>query len=236
MLGVDGCKYGWCVAHGVERPNIRLIQNISELCLLMPTKKVLIDMPIGLPDKDYGREVDTAARKLLRGKASSIFTIPCRQSVYASDYASANVLNRGELGKGLSIQAWNICKKIKEVDKFLLSGKSNIQFLEAHPELCFQFLNPSTSILPSKKIKAGQRDRAQILEYWHPGLKHIYESEQKKYFRREVQLDDILDAMCLWLVNYLSEKDKLHKVCQPAHDRKGIEMNIHFVNPLGYEI
>lgn len=236
MMGIDGCRYGWCVAHGSDRPEITLLKSIQEIDSIVQHKQVLIDLPMGLPDKDHTREVEIASRKLLNGRASSIFTIPCRQSIYADDYASANILNRKELGKGLSIQSWNICAKIKEVDQYLRSMKSQRQLLEAHPELCFQYLNRRQELLPSKKTKEGRVKRVEILNSWLPELQDIYESEQKKFLRKEAQLDDILDAMCLWLVNYLSEEHSIVTVHEDRLDANGIKMNIHFVNPNAYEV
>ena len=83
--------------------------------------KALIDIPIGLGSIESERKID----QLLRNNLSSnfkqtVFNTPNRNAVYAKDYKHSRELNKLETNKSVSIQSWNICPKIKEVDSFLL--------------------------------------------------------------------------------------------------------------------
>lgn len=234
MIGIDGCKSGWCVVHEVQgKIKVSLISDISELeNFRLSNEVVLIDVPIGLPDYNHHRKVEAAARQVIPYRSSSIFGVPCRDAVYAYDYKEANRLNRSELGKGLSIQSWNICPKIKEVDQWLI--QSNIdqkKIKESHPELCFHFLQPSQLKLSSKKTKEGRVQRLLILEYWKEGITRTYDFAMNQYLRKQVAADDIIDALCMWLVCCLQQDYKLESLIEDQSDAKGIGMNMHFINP-----
>lgn len=103
-IGIDGCKGGWVAVSITDSDfDIEILNNIEQV-LDSHSESILIDMPIGLPESANDIRPDGAARKLLRGKASSIFNTPCRQAVYAETYEEANQINREILGKGLSKQ------------------------------------------------------------------------------------------------------------------------------------
>ena len=134
MIGIDGCKYGWCVAHGeIDSVQLILIKQIEEVRdLIKRYTTALIDMPMGLPDSDHPRSVEMQARKMLPHRASSIFQTPCRKAVYARDYKQALQHHRDYAGKGISIQSWHICPKIKEVDIFLRDHPTFVNILKKH--------------------------------------------------------------------------------------------------------
>jgi predicted RNase H-like nuclease len=48
------------------------------------------------------------ARTVLKKRASSVFPIPCRKALQASEYKDASNINYQESGKKLSLQSWNI--------------------------------------------------------------------------------------------------------------------------------
>lgn len=234
MIGIDGCKSGWCVAHGeIDSVQIVLIHQIEEVKdLLVRNATALIDMPIGLPDRDHPRSVEMHARRVATHSSSSIFQTPCRKAVYASDYEEALRYHRDYIGKGISIQSWHICPKIKEVDTFLRGHPTFVNILkEAHPEVCFHFLQESHEKLPSKKIKEGAIVRLEILRTWMPSIEETFAKARSTYKKKDVQDDDILDALCLWLVSWLGKRYGLSTVTDSKNDAFGIPMNMHFVNP-----
>ena len=124
--------------------NCEVHSNLESLLLNLPEKYlVLIDIPIGLPKKE-SRLCDRLARNKLGPRRSSVFTVPCREAVYAKNYKEACHTNLRFLEKKISIQAWNICPKIQEADLLLQKHPElKEQWLEAHPELAFQALNLS---------------------------------------------------------------------------------------------
>lgn len=136
-VGIDGCKGGWVTVSisntGFE---IDIIGDIGEIFLNHNgCDCVLVDMPIGLPQSTDDVRPDAAVRTILKGKASSIFSTPCRQAVFAKTYGEANEINRQVLGKGLSKQSYAICGKIKEIDEYLCNNPQyKNRLLESHPE------------------------------------------------------------------------------------------------------
>ncbi len=234
MIGIDGCKSGWCVVHDKpDGPEVLILSRISELeSITLEDELICIDIPIGLPDDSHPRRVEQLARKVLASKSSSFFGVPCRDAVYAKDYKKANEINKLQLGKGLSIQSWYLCPKIKEVDTWLIESEDpSFNMKEAHPELCFHFLQKEKNILLSKKTAEGRRQRLEILSYWYEGAAEIYHNAMTTYLRKNVAADDILDAMCMWCVAKLSQTYQLESVTDSQIDKSGLIMNMHFVNP-----
>lgn len=211
VIGIDACRRGWC---GVGR----IDGNIISCCfknLTVVTKtcknlnRILIDIPIGLSSRNFSRTVDAKARKLLNTRKSSIFSPPSREALYTESYKEALQINRQIEGKGISIQAYNIAEKIKEVDEWIDRNTLDIEIFEAHPELCFKSLNQNKDLKFSKHDKAGLEERKSILFNISPGLKNQFQYLMRDYLRKEVKPDDILDAMALYLINCKSEKLKV---------------------------
>jgi predicted RNase H-like nuclease len=118
---------------------------------------VAVDIPIGLPSgapRDTARRrVDGEARAFLGPRrASSVFSAPCRPTLAARSYREAcdlEVAARGG-GKGLSVEAYNIIPKIRDVDAVIRpshqapvgSGGAGPGVLvrEVHPEVVFAVL------------------------------------------------------------------------------------------------
>lgn len=241
IVGVDGCRGGWLATSyapitpdsfaaeqlSIETPgcltSVSMYTTIHDLWHdHQDATGILIDMPIGLPD-DRTRLVEPAARGQLPGKASSVFSVPCRQAVFASSYARACDINQAKLGKRLSLQAWYICPKICELDRLLQSSQQAASVVrEAHPELAFAQLR-GKPLKYSKKLAAGHSERLEILVQYRPELADLYAMSLKRWLRREVQADDILDAMAL-LVTLNGDHQTL--LASSSVDDTGLEMNL----------
>lgn len=228
-VGVDACRSGWCVVVGDSIPNVILVPHLMKARdLFEGSDLILIDMPMGLPDQYHPRTVEAKARKLLPQKSSSIFGVPSRGAVYASSYREAKSINLKEIGKSISIQSWNIVPKIKELDQFLKN--CHVPIYEAHPELCFHFLQKENHSIPSKKSLEGVQMRKDILKQWSPELVQVYHKAIANYKRVEVAKDDILDAMILWTTAQLTIQNQLHSLGS-QYDRMDILMSMHYVDP-----
>lgn len=194
-IGVDGCPGGWfAVSSGGE---FQCFSAFEELLHWAGTALIYIDIPIGLPER-RPRTIEASARVLLTGKGSSVFSIPCRAAVYAQDYASACEQNLAVFGRKLSLQAWYICRKIREVDTCLRQSPALArQLFESHPELTFQLLNHNLPLQHSKKTAAGIRERISILSTRLPRAQHLYDAASARYRRSQLGRDDIVDALAL---------------------------------------
>ena len=180
IAGVDGCKAGWVAA--IRRPgqavSIEISRRFEELVDALPDDAVIaVDMPIGLPDytRKGGRGPEMAVRPLLGARQSSVFSIPSRSAVYAETDAftsldawyeahrRASIVARAtsDPPRAISIQAFGIFSKIREIDGLLrerpdLRGRVH----ESHPEVAFWRLNGERAMSLPRKSGAGSIRRA----------------------------------------------------------------------------
>ncbi|HSG90217.1 MAG TPA: DUF429 domain-containing protein [Pseudomonadales bacterium] len=223
-VGLDGCRGGWVVAllrRGAEAPctpELHVITRIEALDGLLAERRVrpprcLIDIPVGLVAAGR-RSVDDAARQAIGTKASSVFTVPPRAVFDALDFDEANRLARATMGQGLSVQAWNIMPKIREVDLYLRRrAPAPALLVESHPELAFARLAALAAEagiaaaapgLPGKKSRAGFEARLDLLAAWGVDARTAVASPPAHPEGR-IARDDLLDAVALALVATLPD-------------------------------
>lgn len=232
--GIDASRYGWVMTSIGGKSNvIRFHQNLQSLHHEISIKsRILIDMPIGLADKKVARFVqrpcDSAARKMLGKKHSSIFSPPCIEALYEKSYSDASRVNFKILGKKLSKQSWNIMPKIREINAFLhLNPEWRGKILESHPELAFQFLNENKPLLHSKKTQEGINERIRILNNHYPSATNLFELfSEDKALRSHASKDDIADSICLAVLNF-TRRNKLKNISEEyPEDSLGNRMGI----------
>ncbi len=152
--GVDGCPGGWVVATETEvfvTPSLTILDCITT---------VGIDMPIGLPE-DGPRTCDREARAFLGTRRSTVFPTPPRACLDATDFSDALHRSRAATGTGLSLQAFHLLPKIRELDA-TLDGAPPDHFVEIHPECAFVLLNDGEPLAP-KRTPAGEAQRRVLL-------------------------------------------------------------------------
>ena len=225
--GLDGCKSGWLIFYYQDRQyQFQLINSISDgKAVFEKSCKIFIDIPIGLSSHNYDRQIEKQMRKLLKNRSSTIFTPPCREAIEQSVYQKANNINRQITGKGLSKQAFNIGKKIGEVDNFLKTKKS-FSLVESHPEICFKILNGQ--VLQSRKnTLEGQHKRREIISKFSLDLDKTIAKALKTFPKSKAQPDDIIDAavLCLSAQMSLIYNSLIWKDTESV-DEKGIEVNV----------
>lgn len=224
-LGIDGCKAGWIAAidksTGVE---IEIHPTLDQLLRIYQPSVVAIDMVIGLPSQTVrgGRLADRAARSLLPGKSASIFSVPCREAIYASTYQQAVEISRSSSSDQMafSIQAYNIFPKIREVDQWLRAHPERVSELtEVHPELCFKYMHPQQMVAPSKHNKAGLLWRRQLLE--------SHQLTPPEATPKGCARHDLFDALaCLWSARRISRGAQNAVLEHPPLDSEKLLMNI----------
>lgn len=165
VLGVDGAAGGWVIAeYNVANHTLSLSFDESLANSFdrvgSDVATIAIDMPIGL-SADGERSADLAARTRLEHRRSTFFPTPIRDVLECASFDEANALSKATSGKGLSVQAWNLVPKIRELDSIWLPGHADTVF-EAHPELSFAELagNPLDS---KKATPEGRSDRMSLL-------------------------------------------------------------------------
>lgn len=204
VVGVDGCRAGWiAVAQSSGELVYRIHKNFADLVTTWAAARhIFVDIPIGLPSKAMpARPCDIEARRRLGpGRASSVFSPPCREAAHAQNLEQARELNQRELGRSLSAQAWGICPKIAEVDLLLCAYPSlQDRVKEVHPELSFWALGGGRPMRHAKKNAAGAAERIEILEQWEPAARSLIERVLMERRRLEVGRDDVIDALAAML-------------------------------------
>ena len=226
-LGVDGCRGGW-IACILDHGDFRLERFDSLEALVNHYQEFdafLIDMVIGLRSRADQLRPENLARKELGPRSSTIFSVPCRQAVYAESEAEQKEENKKVLGKSLSKQSINIIPKIRELDEFLDNHPEyRNKILESHPEIVFARLHGRV-VMTQKKEFTGFMDRVNILERYLPDKKLTGLWEKAKDFK--CKPDDLLDAVCLAVTAVLSTQgmcDTIPKV--PEQDDRGLFMKL----------
>lgn len=186
---------------------------------------ILIDMPIGLPDRGE-RSCDREGRVLLGSRACTLFPVPVRKAVYSSDYTAACDANHSLQGRKFSIQMWNIIPKVRELDLWIRSNPELARGLrEGHPELAFRRLSGDV-IKHSKHSREGELVRAKILNTkvgWD--LFSEIESFHRDH-KRILSLNDLLDAAVLAVMVKECGKDRVTYLGGGEVDGQGIPMRI----------
>ena len=246
-VGVDGCPGGWIAVwrHDGGTPSTRVFPAFAALLAFFPDDAtVAVDMPIGLPDftQHGGRGPEALVRPLLGQRQSSVFSIPSRAAVYAeiapfttvADWyvahrrASEVAMRTSDPPRGVSIQAFGIFPKIREIDAMLreqvdLTGR----VIESHPEVAFMRLNGGKPMSLPKKIKGmvnpnGMEERRVLL------CSHGY---GRAFLDRRppagAKSDDFLDAACMMLVaEGIRRSEALSFPDPPGRDAFGIPVAI----------
>ena len=233
-IGVDGCRSGWFYV--ALSPNNRPEWGVvSKLEYLLPkvggSDRIFVDIPVGLPTGNEGRDCDYEAREMLVPRNSSVFPAPVRAVLGAASYEDAKNRSNAACGKMLSIQAWCLVPKIREVDTLLRRNDNAKCFVrEVHPELCFWALNGRKPMSKSKKEDFGFEERLRVLTTWLPCAENVIAEVQSKKIRGVLR-DDIVDAMVA-AVTALADPSTLRTVPEnPPLDSLGLPMEMVYADP-----
>lgn len=220
VVGVDGCKAGWiAVRRDLDvAPSVRVFPSFATLLDALPADAtVAVDMPIGLPDVSQrgGRGPETLVRPMLGARQSSVFSISSRAALYAdiSDFTTVEAWyeahrRASEVAKatsdpprGVSIQAFGIFAKVREIDALLIARPQlRRRVFESHPEVAFCRLNGEKPMTLPKKIKgavnpAGMEERKALL--CRHGYTRAFLDQPPQ---RGAAADDFLDAAAMMLI------------------------------------
>ncbi|QAU11526.1 DUF429 domain-containing protein [Halorubrum sp. BOL3-1] len=172
VAGVDWAGGAWIavVFDGDDELRCRLEADLETLWN-DSVNRILVDVPIGLPDGPETlakREaVDSAARSAAE-RPSSVFPVPsrgaCELARDGADYETVSERNRADLDKGLSRQSYHIAPAVGAVDAFLRGDEAaRERVMEAHPEVCFRGLS-GRALERSKTTAPGVGERLDALD------------------------------------------------------------------------
>jgi len=229
ILGVDGCKGGWCYAESnTDKTDCRfgVVSSAQDLLELSPRLEVIaIDIPIGLTENGK-RDCDCQARTVLGKRGVCVFPAPVRGALAAQTLDEASQLTRKSDGRGVSVQAWGIFPKVREVDH-LLRRTPDLQsrIREIHPEVSFWAWSGQRAIKDSKKSKEGLESRRLLVEpfFGNQVLNNARKAGPKSIFTD----DDILDSFAaLWTALRIWRGEAQTLPEHPSRDATGLMMEI----------
>jgi predicted RNase H-like nuclease len=190
VLGVDACRAGW-VGIALTRQGVRayVAGAIDELAAKAdvdgPVAVVAVDMPIGLPDQGH-RQADVLAKKAIGILRPSVFMTPTRHAMDAPDHRTASARNRALTGEGISVQAFSLKPKLREVQQWV--RQTHHRVVEVHPEVSFAQL-AGAALTARKSTWAGAECRRRLLA----GAGVLLAGELGEAGRLAA-VDDVLDA------------------------------------------
>lgn len=248
VAGVDGCKAGWIAVIRSDAeavPEARVFSSFADLLAALPDDTIVtVDMPIGLPDFSGrgGRGPEALVRPLLGERQSSVFSIPSRAAVhaeagdltdleawYAAHRRASDIAFRtSEPPRGVSIQAFGIFSKIREIDALMIARPElRERVIESHPEVAFWRLNGGRAMSLPKKIKgkvnlAGMEERRALLA--RAGHRQDFLDQPPP---RGAAADDFLDACAMMLVAERHRRgETVSYPSPPGRDAYGIPVAI----------
>lgn len=228
LIGVDGCRSGWlCVMHEIGRNELRatILPSFQAIIALRPRPTILtIDIPIGLPDRG-ARDCDLLARKALgplRGR--SVFSAPIRPVLRARDHAEASGLRHAVDGVGMTLQAFGILQKVREVDDALAAAPNLQEWVrEVHPEVSFAEW-AGQPLDASKASRDGRALREALIDAKWPGERQRL---SRAMARGGWQADDLHDAFAaLWTAGRIASGTARALPPDVVRDSRGLTMQI----------
>ena len=226
-------------------PSVDVFASFAALLATLPADAIVaVDMPIGLPEFSGkgGRGPEALVRPLLGQRQSSVFSIPSRAALYAdtADFttieawyaahirASAVARTTSDPPRGVSIQAFGIFSKIREIDALLIARPElRSRIFESHPEVAFCRLNGDQAMQLPKKVKgsinpAGMAERKALL------CRHGYDmSFLDQAPPKGAAADDFLDAAAMMLIaGRIASGAARPFPDPPGHDNFGIPVAI----------
>jgi predicted RNase H-like nuclease len=230
-VGADGCRGGWCAVAIDDGGgfSVDLYPTAADLWRARGNaESVLVDMPLGLLEGPGRRACDEAARTALGPRSSSVFAPPCRQALKARSYDEANAVNRRITGAGLSAQAFNITKKIAEVDSLVRADAgARERIRESHPEVCFAAFARRPMANP-KNTQEGFDERREALQQIFNASFAVFAMGLAKLPRSAAKPDDLADALVLAVTAWLGREMLASLPPRPEIDPRGIRMAVWY--------
>jgi predicted RNase H-like nuclease len=233
---VDGCRAGWlCVladsATG-EPLDVFIALRFAEIAARPGLLRIAVDIPIGIPAVNGrdGRVCDSALRRQLGDRQSSVFAVPARAALAETDYRRAceAALAHSDPPRKVSKQCFNIFPKIREVDA-LMTPQAQDRIAECHPEGAFWAMNGRAPLAEPKKVKSRPYPpgldlrRALLIAV---GFEAAF-LEARPFQPARAGEDDFLDACaCAWTAGRILRGEALRFPAEPLTDPKGLRMEI----------
>lgn len=138
------------------------------------------------------------------------------------------------IGRSVGAQTWGISPKIAEVDRFLRADGARGRIVrEIHPEVCFWALAGRNPMKHSKTTVEGHAERLRILQCYEPRISLLLSDVLSKTLRKDVQADDVLDAVVAFVTAEARDGELDSLVGVPSHDPAGLPIEMLYLRTWG---
>jgi predicted RNase H-like nuclease len=236
VAGIDGCRAGWlCVlldAHTGTPRDAFIKATLAEIAALDDAVQIAIDVPMGIDGftTPLGRGCDTALRRELGARQSSVFAVPSRAALAQTDYrlACEAALAHSSPPRMVSKQCFHIFAKIREADA-LITPQVQTRIVECHPEGAFWAMNGKRPLTEPKKLKSRGHPpglalrRALLVAAGFPAEFLA----ARRFKAAQAGEDDLLDACaCAWTARRVFRGEAQCFPDEPRRDPRGLRMQI----------
>lgn len=222
VLGVDPTRTGWLGAvldpSGHGTPHLLVATSLQELLEQAGEVAVVaVTVPMGLPDQGR-READVQTRRFLGGQGSTVLTTPVRDAVYAASHGEANTANRAGGGSGVSSQAWELRRRMQELDAWVRQDLPAL-VVETHAEAAFATL-AGAPVQSRRRSSEGSTERRALLA---SGGVYVPTSAP-----HGIGTDDLLDACAAaWSAHRVKNGEATTFPEEPQRHSDGIPAAVH---------
>ncbi len=232
-VGLDWANKGWFgVAISGDRFACDLFPTIwSAWHAHRDAERILIDIPIGLTERDGSRRrCDERAKSHLGAQHASVFYAPVRPAVYQESITEAKAVNE-EAGFSIQNQAWSIAPRIREVDEFLDARPgARDRIRETHPEVCYQAWNGGSLSAPPNTAD-GRAERYDVIAEVAPKFREKLDATietftSPRYAPLVTDRSHIQDACIAALTARLDEDELATLPAIPPRDARDLPMEI----------
>jgi predicted RNase H-like nuclease len=207
-------------------------ERFAEIAALEEAVRIAIDVPMGVEafTTPAGRGCDTALRRELGGRQSSVFAVPARAALAESDYrrACAAALAHSDPPRMVSKQCFHIFPKIREADA-LLTPALQTRIVECHPEGAFWAMNGKLPLAEPKKLKSRGHPPGLALRRGLLAAAGFPEAflAVRRFKGSQAGEDDFLDACaCAWTARRVLRGEAHRFPEEPRIDPRGLRMEI----------
>jgi predicted RNase H-like nuclease len=231
IVGIDPCLGGWLgIMISGDGWAVNVFKGIKDIITTWSDSDLfLVNLPIGLTQGTIEeRSCDVEARKLLlMYNDFDLMAIPCREAIYCSSFGVANIVNKRLTGRKIPTRIWDVVDKIRELDTFLTENKDyREKFKECNCEIGYLILN-GRPMINSKTTLAGYNERRNVLKKFYPNIDGILDYTIKTFRRKDLKVENVLDAVCLNLHGIIGlERGFLKLPDFLEYDEHGIRMQI----------
>ncbi|MEG0774474.1 DUF429 domain-containing protein [Clostridium sp.] len=231
IVGIDPCLGGWLgIMISEDGWIVNVFKTIKDIITTWNDSDIfLVDLPIGfIQGSNEERSCDVEARKLvLMHNDFDLLPVPCREAIYCSSFGVANIINKRLTGRKVPTRIWDVVDKIKELDSFLTESKDyREKFKECNCEIGYLILN-GRPMVNSRTTLAGYNERRNVLKKIYPEIDGILDYTIDTFRRRDLKVENVLDAVCLALHGIIGFKQGFLKLPNFAeYDDHGIRMQI----------